>query len=82
MSANSSDYAGYCPEANHEAFETVIRHLTEAFVKTRETMRGIRIVDWIHLSYREALVRTDNSDQEIPSIAENVAASDTFYLHN
>jgi hypothetical protein len=47
-------YDACCPDADHEPFETIMEHLTEAFVKVRKTDYGRRDVDWIHPSYRDA----------------------------
>lgn len=51
-----SIYETYCPEADYQPFESIMEHLTEAFVKVRKTdWRGI-MVDWIHPSYRDLVI--------------------------
>jgi hypothetical protein len=49
-------YDAYCPDADHEPFETILEHLTEAFVKVRKTDFGGRMIDWIHPSYRDLVI--------------------------
>lgn len=50
-------YDAYCPDVDHEPFETIMEHLTEAFVKVRKTeYYGSRVVDWIHPSYRDLVI--------------------------
>jgi hypothetical protein len=49
-------YDAYCPDADHEPFEIIMEHLTEAFVKVRKTDYGGRVVDWIHPSYRDLVI--------------------------
>ena len=49
-------YEAYCPDADHQPFETIMEHLTEAFVKVRETDFGGTVVDWIHPSYRDLVI--------------------------
>ncbi len=49
-------YEGYCPDLDHEPFETVVEHLTEAFVKARHSLLGRPTVDWIHPSYRDLVI--------------------------
>jgi hypothetical protein len=49
-------YEAYCPEADHEPFEDVVQHLTEAFVKLRKTVWKKQSVDWIHPSYRDLVI--------------------------
>lgn len=51
-------YDSYCPEAVYEPFDTVLSHLTEAFVKMRTSAMPIRTnyVDWIHPSYRDLII--------------------------
>jgi hypothetical protein len=49
-------YESYCPDVDREAFETVTDHLTEAFVKTRKSLHGTSVVDWIHPSYRDLVI--------------------------
>ncbi len=49
-------YDAYCPDREHMPFETVMEHLTEAFVKARATGWGGTSVDWIHPSYRDLVI--------------------------
>jgi hypothetical protein len=49
-------YDAYCPDSDHEPFETILEHLTEAFVKVRKTASNGRVVDWIHPSYRDLVI--------------------------
>jgi len=49
-------YEAYCPDEVHEPFKTVLDHLTEAFVKARETIWDEFVVDWIHPSYRDLVI--------------------------
>jgi hypothetical protein len=49
-------YTEYCPDQDHEPFKTVTDHLTEAFVKVRETIWRKIMVDWIHPSYRDLVI--------------------------
>jgi hypothetical protein len=49
-------YDTYCPDIHHEPFGTIMEHLTEAFVKVRESQWGAKIVDWIHPSYRDLVI--------------------------
>lgn len=51
-------YDSYCPEVVHEPADTVLTHLTEAFIKVRSLMLGRSRdqVDWIHPSYRDLVI--------------------------
>ena len=49
-------YEADCPEVNHEPFEKVVQHLTEAFVKLRKTEWKKPSIDWIHPSYRDLVI--------------------------
>jgi hypothetical protein len=49
-------YEAYCPEKYHEPFNTVMEHLTEAFVKARRNYWQKTMVDWIHPSYRDLVI--------------------------
>jgi len=49
-------YDAYCPDTDHRPFNTIMEHLTEAFVKVRRTDWGGTVVDWIHPSYRDLVI--------------------------
>jgi hypothetical protein len=49
-------YEAYCPDTDHEPFDKVVEHLTEAFVKSRKTPWQQPIIDWIHPSYRDLVI--------------------------
>jgi hypothetical protein len=51
-------YEAYCPDEDHEPFTDVMDHLTEAFVKVRQSQSpwGDPMVDWIHPSYRDLVI--------------------------
>lgn len=49
-------YETYSAVTEHEPFNTVLTHLSEAFVKIREDQFGSTVIDWIHPSYRDLVI--------------------------
>jgi hypothetical protein len=64
-------YVSYCPDEKRTPFEEATNQLDEAFIRVRNSLRGLRegkyipSADWIHPSYRDLVIDELVADPEL-----------------